>query len=339
MSPSQTLRASARSSSQKKKLDVVVRLWRWRRGGGRNLLPRNGSGLGKKVRPMGRSSSSADEKDRKRKKRREPSASPRRRTEEKEAKKRKSRVERDRGAYGVGKAMDFQKEHSDDWCQARQMRVFAGGSGQEEPSAQLGLVEYFQRRPGRLTSRLLTKMQTLLSRDAGPPFNAASSRDLTPATAASYLLTVMVPTYREKLGIRFLRELRTVSAALDHIASGHGEVAGDIPSQRMKALELQPNDGGWQRAQFLELMAPEGAGLAEQEEQWMAAREQALEQKIFQQVSRGRPGSQKKEIQPRRARERKETEEASGQPPRARLRTRKIPQAASIIEKVLGEGQ
>jgi hypothetical protein len=52
----------------------------------------------------------------------------------------------------------------------------------------------------------------------------------------------------------------------------------------MKAFELQLNDGGWQRAQFLELIAPEGAGLAEQEEQRMAAREQALEQKMLQQV-------------------------------------------------------
>ena len=72
---------------------------------------------------------------------------------------------------------------------------------------------------------MLTKMQTLL-------INAASNRDLTPSTATSYLLTIMIPIYREKLGVRLLRELRTVSAALDNIATGRGEVAADISSAR-----------------------------------------------------------------------------------------------------------
>ena len=158
------------------------------------------------------------------------------------------------------------------------------GGGPDRRSHQLRLVEYSQRRPGRLTSRLLTKMQTLLSRDAGPPFQDASRADLTPATATSYLLTVMIPTYRERLGVRLLRELRTVCSALDNIAGGRGEVAADVLSQRLKALELQLNDNGWQRAQYLELIDPEGSGLAEQEEQRMAAREQALEQKMQNQV-------------------------------------------------------
>ena len=180
--------------------------------------------------------------------------------------------------------MDFDKAGSDDSLSASGDEGFRGG-GPDRRSHQLRLVEYSQRRPGRLTSRLLTKMQTLLSRDAGPPFQGDASRtDMTPATATSYLLTVMIPTYREKLGIRLLRELRTVSSALDNIAAGRGEVAADILSQRLKALELQLNDNGWQRAQYLELIAPEGAGLAEQEEQRMAAREQALEMKMLQQV-------------------------------------------------------
>ena len=129
-------------------------------------------------------------------------------------------------------------------------------------------------------------MRGLLARDAGSPFNIASNPDLTPATATSYLLTVMIPTYRDKMGIRLLREIRTVSAALDQIACGQGEIAADILGQRLKALELQMNDGRWQRAQFLELIAREGAGLAEQEEQRMAAKEQALEARMLQVVGR-----------------------------------------------------
>ena len=64
-------------------------------------------------------------------------------------------------------------------------------------------------------------------------------------------------------------------------------------SQRLKALELQLNDNGWQWAQYLKLIAPEGAGLAEQEEQRMAAREQALELKMQQQARPSPRGSKK----------------------------------------------
>eukprot|EP00435_Cladocopium_sp_Y103_P041227 s979_g11.t1 len=227
--------------------------------------------------------SSEDESDSEKKKKKKRSRSPSRGRDDRKTKKKKARTERDRGPYGVGKAMDFSKDDSGGSGSDSDDPDFRGG-GSDKRSHQLRLVEYSQKRPGRLTSRLLTKMQGLLSRDAGPPILSASSQDLTPPTATSYLLTVMIPTYRERLGVRLLRELRTACAALDNIACGRGEVAADILSQRVKALELQLNDNGWQRAQFLELIAPEGAGLAEQDEQRMAARENALEQKMQNQL-------------------------------------------------------
>ena len=107
---------------------------------------------------------------------------------------------------------------------------------------------------------------------------------MTPATATGYLLTVLIPTHKDKLGVRLLRELRTISMALDYVATGRQEAAADLLAQRMKALELQLVDGGWQRAQYLELIQPEGARLAQQEEQRMAAREQATEAKLRLQV-------------------------------------------------------
>lgn len=82
--------------------------------------------------------------------------------------------------------------------------------------------------------------------------------------------------------MRPLRELRTVSAALDGIAGGRVVTAADLLAQRLKALELQFADHGWQRILYLELIALEGAGLAEQDEQRMAAREQATETKMKQ---------------------------------------------------------
>ena len=80
-----------------------------------------------RLRPAARSSSSADEKERRKKKRREPSDSPRRANDEKDAKRRKSRMERDRGPYGVGKAISFEKENSDDSLSASADEGFCGG--------------------------------------------------------------------------------------------------------------------------------------------------------------------------------------------------------------------
>ena len=158
-------------------------------------------------------------------------------------------------------------------------------------SHQLKLVEYSQKRPGRLASRLLVNMQQMLARDTGAPINLQASENLTPATVTGYLLTVLIPTHKEKLGVRLLREMRTVCASLDQIAGGQPERAADLMAQRLKALELQLVDNGWQRAQYLELIAPEGAHLAEMDEQRMAAREQATEAKMKQQVQARAPWS------------------------------------------------
>ena len=81
-----------------------------------------------RLRPAARSSSSADEKERRKKKRREPPDSPRRANDEKDAKRRKSRMERDRGPYGVGKAISFERTVMTPYPH-QLMRVFAGGSG------------------------------------------------------------------------------------------------------------------------------------------------------------------------------------------------------------------
>ena len=212
--------------------------------------------------------------------------------EEAERKPKKKKVEKskakkppDRGPYGVGQAMDFDdEEDSESNSDGEEDPIFRRGVS-DKRSQQLRLMEYALERPGRLTSRLLQKMQTLLSREVGTPFlNQAGTSNLTPPVATSYLQTVLVPTHKEKLGVRLLREMRTLAAALDEVAKGNPEAAGDFLSQRLKALELQLTDGGWMRAQFLELIGPEGPGLSERPEQYMAAREQAAEAKMKQLV-------------------------------------------------------
>ena len=65
-----------------------------------------------------------------------------------------------------------------------------------------------------------------------------TERNLTPATATSYFLTVLVPQYKEKMNLRTNRELRAVCKALVLVASGNAESAGDLLGQRIKSLEL-----------------------------------------------------------------------------------------------------
>ena len=243
--------------------------------------------FGKKL-PAGDGSTSdsvAAEDDRRRGSRRPRSKSS---EEEVKANKKRNKKEKDRGPYGIGKALEFEKGDADGSESDSGEADFQRGAS-DRRSHQLRLMEYSQKRPGRLASLLLQKMRGLLSRDTGAPFTRASGTELTPATATSYLLTILIPSYKERLGVRLLRELRTIAAALDSAASGDIETTADILCQRMKALELHLNDGEWQRAQYLELIIPEGAGLAEQEEQRMAAREQALEAKMKQQIAPRQP--------------------------------------------------
>ncbi len=223
------------------------------------------------------------EKERERRRRRRSSSSDStsegRRKKKKKAKKKKKRARKnDRGPYGIGQKVNFLQEETYSDTSDSEESVFRGGAPKER-SQQLQLMEYAMINPGRLTSRLLLKMQNLLAKE-GAPINQERPGNMTPATATAYLLTVLIPTHREKMGVRLLREMRTIAGAVDEIARGHPEEAGDILSQRLKALELQLVDNSWQRAQFLELIPQEGAGLSERSEQAMATREQMQEQKM-----------------------------------------------------------
>ena len=92
-----------------------------------------------------------------------------------------------------------------------------------------------------------------------------TERNLTPATATSYFLTVLAPQYKERMSLRTNRELRTLCKALDLVASGNAESAGDQ---------------AWSRAQHLDLIPPEGVNLVGKDETLMATKEQATDQKM-----------------------------------------------------------
>lgn len=204
-------------------------------------------------------------------------SSKKRKKKKKEKKKKKKAKRKDRGPYGIGQKVNFENDDGSSSESSSDESVFRGGAPKER-SQQLQLMEYAMINPGRLTSRLLLKMQNLLAKE-GAPINQERPGNMTPATATAYLLTILIPTRRERLGV-LLREMRTIAGAVDEIARGHPEAAGDILSQRLKALELQLVDNNWQRAQFLELIPQEGAGLSERSEQAMASREQMQDLKM-----------------------------------------------------------
>ena len=80
-------------------------------------------------------------------------------------------------------------------------------------------------------------------------------------TPSRFKLGPRNPRAKHLLNVRVMREIRTLALALDQIAAGHRPAAADTIAQRLKALELSMTDQSWGRAQYMELLDPEGATL------------------------------------------------------------------------------
>ena len=101
-----------------------------------------------------------------------------------------------------------------------------------------------------------------------------------PAVASTYFHVVIAPSHRD-MGQRNSREARTLCRALDLLAKKETGAAADLLCQRLKALEKSLADQGmWTRAQFLELLPPEGMTLVDRDEDLMVQRENELQVKI-----------------------------------------------------------
>ncbi|CAE7520500.1 AMY1.4 [Symbiodinium microadriaticum] len=92
-------------------------------------------------------------------------------------------------------------------------------------------------------------------------------KDASGPVVMNWVLIVLGP---KQLQVRTLREMKTLTAALDQIAAGNPHMAADTLAQRLKALELSTTD--WNRAQFME---PEGPNLLERDEAVLASKEWA----------------------------------------------------------------
>ena len=231
----------------------------------RERSPKRAVWFGKEKKDSRKDSKSSKDKGRhevkKDKKKEKKSTSSTSTSERRKRRKKKREKREDRGPYGSGRRVKYGRESDGSRSDSDESSVFQGGVP-DKKAHQLILQEYAEKRPGRLTARMLQKMMSLMSRSGTPANQLNPVHDRTPPVATPYLLTVVLPTYREKVTMRLLRELKTLSYALDFLALGQGERASDILAQRMKALELVLSDQGWNRAQFLELIPPEGGGVS-----------------------------------------------------------------------------
>ena len=195
----------------------------------------------------------------------------------------RARGSKDRGPFGAGAKMDYGGGElaSDDSSEDSQL--FREGPHSGGASLQLMLQEYAQRRPGRLASRLLQKMQVMVAKEGGP-LTTLRTGSRTPPVATNWTLTMMAP---KQPPIRLLREMRTLAMALDEIAAGRYQYAADVLAQRLKALELFQSDGGWNRAQYLELLDAEGPSLLGRDEAVMASKEWAGELRMRRLQTKG----------------------------------------------------
>lgn len=77
--------------------------------------------------------------------------------------------------------------------------------------------------------------------------------------ARAYLSQIFLNKHGEaSVGLRNLRELRTLTTMVDLIAQNDGLRALDIALQRVKAIELFITQGHWNQASLIELILPEG---------------------------------------------------------------------------------
>ncbi|CAE6967009.1 unnamed protein product [Symbiodinium sp. CCMP2592] len=180
----------------------------------------------------------------------------------------------DRGPFGSGHRVDYGKSLEISSGSSDEAQLFRDGpSSGNGTSLQLQLQEYALKRPGRLAARLLQRMQSLVGKEGGPISNMTYANK-TPPVAMNFVLTVLAP---RQMPVRTLREMKTLAAALDQIAAGRSHSAADLLAQRLKALELSQTDSTWNRAQFIELVEPEGPALLEREEAVLASKEWASE--------------------------------------------------------------
>ena len=113
-----------------------------------------------------------------------------------------------------------------------------------------------QEKPGALADLTLRRFQELLNRSIGG--GTAETEQEMPPVARAYLSQIYMVRHPEAaIGLRNLRELRTLATLVDLMAMNDSLRALDVAVQRMKSIELFIAQGQWSQANLLELIVPE----------------------------------------------------------------------------------
>ena len=113
-----------------------------------------------------------------------------------------------------------------------------------------------QEKPGALADLTLRRFRELLNRSIGG--GTATNMEEMPAVARAYLSQIYLPKNTEAaIGLRNLRELRTLALLVDLVAGNDPLRALDVAIQRMKSIEVFIAQGQWSQATLLELVLPE----------------------------------------------------------------------------------
>ena len=175
------------------------------------------------------------------------------RTDQKKAKKKKKTSKKKRGRKNEEKSSQDKGSSASSESSSTSESLFrlaALPQGVDRPH------RLHQERPGALANLTLKRFQELLNRSNGG--GAASQEQEMPPVARAYLNQLYLIRHGEgAIGIRNVRELRTLSAIVDLVASNDPLRALDIAIQRMKPIEVFVEQGQWSQASLLELVLPE----------------------------------------------------------------------------------
>lgn len=112
-----------------------------------------------------------------------------------------------------------------------------------------------QERPGRIASLSLLRLQELLAMTQGRGTAMESTQNPLPPVAVPYLTQVFLSrNHVSSVGVRNLREMRTIAAVIDLVAMNDPLRALDVLLQRLKALEVAHEQQTWSQASQLELV-------------------------------------------------------------------------------------
>ena len=158
-------------------------------------------------------------------------------------------------------------------------QVFRVASGSNAKSSQEEIIRFSMRKLGRLAAAALQDWDAKTSTGIDPP---KYQPDDCPSSARHFLSMVVKPELggRQAQQTRNLRELEVLGSVIDLLAVGRQGEAADMITQRMLSARMSMMDGGWSRAQYLELTPQDQSAMVPLALQKMAAKEYDAQKKL-----------------------------------------------------------